>query len=192
MRLRSLGTLLAVPGRHPTAIGRARRNVMRLQSFAVLSTLATSCLATLVACGGSAPELNGLTDQVAQVGTELKIDLNGTDKEGDKLSYSYHNADLKDLDGHAEITVSPSGAGVFRWTPLAADVGEHAFDFSVSDGGNSTTVTININVKSAIGSATAPIFRQPLGTGTTLDLQIKKCVDLNIVIEDQDTAQVKL
>ena len=39
--------------------------------------------------------------------------------------------------------MSPSGAGVFRWTPLAADVGEHSFDFTVSDGGNDTTVTIN-------------------------------------------------
>jgi len=165
---------------------------MRLQSFAELSTLTASCLATLVACGGSAPELDGLTDQVAQVGTELKIDLNGTDKEGDRLAYNYHNADLTDLDGHAEITVSPSGAGVFRWTPLAADVGQHAFDFSVSDGSNATTVTINIDVKSAIGSATAPVFRQPLGTGTTLDMTKSMCVDLNIVIEDQDSAQVTI
>jgi len=122
----------------------------------------------------------------------LKIDLNGTDKEGDRLSYNYHNADLTDLDGHAEITVSPSGAGVFRWTPLAADVGQHAFDFSVSDGSNATTVTINIDVKSAIGSATAPVFRQPLGTGTTLDMTKSMCVDLNIVIEDQDSAQVTI
>jgi len=58
---------------------------MRLHSFAELPTLTASCLATLVACTGTAPELNGLTDQVAQVGTELKIDLNGTDKEGDRL-----------------------------------------------------------------------------------------------------------
>src|SRR5205814_7773075 len=50
----------------------------------------------------------------------------------------------------------------------------------------------NIDVKSAIGSATAPVFRQPLGSGTTIDLANKKCVDLDIVIEDQDTAQVTL
>src|SRR5262249_60174402 len=117
---------------------------------------------------------------------------NATAKEGNKLSYGYHNADLPDLTNHADITVSPSGAGVFRWTPLAADVGQHAFDFSVSDGSNSSTVTINIDVKSAIGSATAPIFRQPLGTGTTLDMTKSQCVDINIVIDDQDSSQVTI
>jgi hypothetical protein len=152
-----------------------------------------SCLATAVACsGGNAPELAGLSDQVAQVGTELKLDLNGTDADGDRLSYGFNAADLTGVDDRAMITVSPSGAGVFRWTPIAADVGQHAFDFTVSDGGNDTTVTITIDVKSAIGSATAPIFRQPLGTGTTIDLVKNQCVDLKVVIEDQDTAQVDI
>jgi hypothetical protein len=131
-------------------------------------------------------------DQVAQVGTELVLDLNGTSAEGGRLSYGYHAADLTDLDGHAEVTVSPSGVGVFRWTPLAADVGNHPFDFTVSNSSGQTTVTINIDVKSAIGSATAPIFRQPLGSGTTIDLTHTTCVMLDVVVEDQDTSQVKL
>jgi hypothetical protein len=136
--------------------------------------------------------LSGLTDQVAQVGTELQVELVGTDPDGDQLTYGFRAADLPDVRDHAQVTVSPSGVGVFRWTPLAADVGEHAFDFTVSDGGNTTTVTVTIDVKSAIGSAGAPIFRQPLGSGTTIDLTKKKCVDLSVVIEDQDTAQVTL
>ncbi len=168
---------------------------MRLQPLTgrrgILTMTSMTCLATTVACGGGAsPELSGLTDTVAQVGTELKIDLNGTDPDGDQLTYGFHAADLPDV--KAMVTVSPSGAGVFRWTPLGADVGEHSFDFTVSDGGNTTTDTITIDVKSAIGSATAPVFRQPLGTGTTIDLAKKKCVDLNIVVEDQDTAQTTI
>lgn len=152
-----------------------------------------TCLATAVACGsGGAPELDGLTDQIAQVGTELTIDLNGSDPEGDPLTYGFNAADIEGIHDKAEITISPSGSGVFRWTPLAADVGPHAFDFTASDGSNTTTVTINIDVKSAIGAATAPVFRQPLGTGTTLDMGAKQCIDLNIVIEDQDTAQVTI
>lgn len=159
----------------------------------LLTMTALTCLATAVACGGGgAPQLSGLTDQIAQVGAELKIDLNGTDPDGDQLSYSFRASDLPDLGRVAQITVSPSGAGVFRWTPLAEDVGQHAFDFTVSDGDNDTTVTINIDVKSAIGSATAPVFRQPLGTGTTIDLTKKKCVDLEIIVEDQDTAQLAI
>jgi hypothetical protein len=162
-------------------------------SRGLLTLTSATCLATTVACsGGNAPELDGLSDQVAQVGTEFKLDLNGTDADGDRLSYKFKAADLTAIEDRAMVTVSPSGAGVFRWTPIAADVGQHAFDFVVSDGGNDTTVTINIDVKSAIGSATAPVFRQPLGTGTTIDLGKAQCVDLHVVIEDQDTAQVDI
>jgi len=170
---------------------------MRLQPltgrYAILTMTSLTCLATAVACGGGgAPELAGLSDQVAQVGTELKVELLGTDPDGDQLSYAFRAADLADLSDRAQVSVSPSGNGVFRWTPVAADIGEHAFDFTVSDGDNSTTVTITIDVKSAIGQATAPVFRQPLGSGTTIDLTKKKCVELSIVIEDQDSAQVEL
>ena len=150
-------------------------------------------LATAVACGPStAPEITGLTDQVAQVGTELVIDLAGTDAEGDHLSYAFHAADLPTLDRAAELTESPSGVGVFRWTPVASDVGAHPVDFTVSDGGHATTVTITIDVRSAIGAASAPVFRQPLGTGTTIDLANDTCVTLDIVIDDQDTPSVKI
>jgi len=153
-----------------------------------------TCLATAVACGpsGRAPDLSGLTDQVAQVGTELTIDLNGTDPDGDHLRYGFHAADLTDLNGHADITQSPSGTGVFRWTPLGADIGSHAFDFTASDGNNTATVTINIDVRSAIGSVTAPVFRQPLGSGTTIDVAQQMCVSLDIMIDDQDSARVKI
>jgi hypothetical protein len=154
---------------------------------------ALTCLATTVACSsGSPPELAGLTDQVAQVGTLKELSLDGTDADGDQLTYKFKAPDLMDLEGHAMITVAPSGSGVFRWTPLANDVGAHAFDFTVSDGDHDTTVTINIDVKSSIGAATAPKFQSPLGTGTTLDLTKKKCIDLDVVIEDQDTTAVDI
>src|SRR5687768_10414019 len=162
-------------------------------SQGLLTMTIATCLATTVACsGGASPELSGLSDQVAQVGTEFKLDLEGTDADGDRLSYAFKAADLTGVDDRAEITVSPSGVGVFRWTPIAADVGQHAFDFIVSDGSYDTTVTITIDVKSAIGLATAPIFRQPLGSGTTINLGKNSCIDLDIVIEDQDTAQVDI
>ena len=166
----------------------------RTGNRSLLTMTGLTCLATAVACGpsGRAPELAGLTDQVAQVGTELSVNLDGTDADGDRLSYAFHAADLSDLSDHASITQSPSGAGVFRWTPLAADVGRHAVDFTVSDGTHATKVTINIDVRSAIGSATAPVFRQPLGTGTTLDLSKQQCIDLDIVIDDEDSARVMI
>ncbi|HEX2688778.1 MAG TPA: pre-peptidase C-terminal domain-containing protein [Kofleriaceae bacterium] len=133
-----------------------------------------------------------MRDQVAQVGTELSINLEGTDPDGDRLSYGFHAADIKDIEEHADLTQSPSGSGVFRWTPLGSDVGQHAFDFTASDGNHTTTVTINIDVRSAIGSVTAPRFREPLGSGTTIDLSKQSCIDLDIMVDDQDSTQVKI
>ena len=138
------------------------------------------------------PSSDGLTDQVAQVGSELDVVLHGTDKAGLHLSYSFQAADVTDLANAAEMTQAPDGSGIFKWTPLAADIGTHAFDFTVSNGNQSTTVTIAIDVKSAIGAATAPIFRQPLGTGTTIDLTTQQCVDVDVVVEDDDTPAVTI
>jgi len=143
-------------------------------------------LVILAACGGgSPPEIHGLADQTATVGQELVIQIDATDADGGRISYGVH-ADIS-LQGTAMLTTAPSGMGVFRWTPLAEQVGTHSFDFTASDGANTTTVTIQINVMAAVGSA--PVFRQPLGTGTVLT---GPCADLSIVIEDMDSATVTI
>jgi hypothetical protein len=166
---------------------------MRNHQSKLAFAAALTCLATAVACGPTTPpELTGLSDQVAEVGTELDITLAGATHDGARLAYTYKAADLTDLAGQADITVSPDGTGEFRWTPLADDVGTHAFDFTAADGGATTTVTINIDVRSAIGAASAPVFRQPLGTGTTVDLTATPCVDIDVVVDDQDTANVTI
>jgi hypothetical protein len=166
---------------------------MRIQRFNPLAAATLTCLATTVACGPTTPpELAGLSDQVAEVGTELDIALNGADHDGARLVYTFKAADVADIAGQAEITVSPDGTGEFRWTPLAADVGMHAFDFTVADGTATTTVTINIDVRSAIGADSAPVFREPLGTGTTVDLSAASCVDVDVVVDDQATANVTI
>jgi hypothetical protein len=120
------------------------------------------------------------------------VNLNASDPDGDELTYKFRAQDLADLEGHAEITQSPSGSGVFKWTPIASDVGEHAIDFAVADAAHTTTVTVRIDVRSAIGAATAPVFRQPLGSGATLDLSQKACVDVDIVIDDPDSSTVRI
>ena len=124
------------------------------------------------------------------VGEELRIDLDGTDPDGDRLTYKFHApAGLVEIENRTSMSVTPSGMGVFRWTPLAADLGAHAFDFEVSDGTNESVLTINIDVVTMAG---APIFRAPIGTGTTLDLTKKDCIELAVEIEDYDTAGVTL
>ncbi len=148
-------------------------------------------LLVLVGCvdAGGAPQLGTVEDQVAIVGQELRLELDGTDPDGDRLHYTFRAPPELAIDDRAGITLTPAGSGVFRWTPVAADLGTHAFDFVVSDGSNESMTTINIDV---VASVTAPIFRSPLGTGTTLDLGKKDCIDLDIVVEDDDTAEVTL
>lgn len=143
----------------------------------------------LAACGnGEPPDIVGLTDQVAVVGQQFVLELDGVDPNGDNLVYSV-TADIA-LDGNATMTQTPNGKGLFRWTPIASDVGAHGFDFTVSDGDNDTTVTITIDVRAASGGV--PVFRQPLGAGRVVNLATEPCVMLDIVVEDQDTAQVTI
>lgn len=144
-------------------------------------------LLLLVGCGGGgAPVISGLADQVATVGTELVVSINGSDPDGDDLTYGV-KADIS-LQGRGMLTQDPSGAGVFRWTPLADDLGVHAFDFTASDGATTVTETIQIDVRSAIGSV--PIFRRPLGSGTVIDPTV--CSTVQILVEDSDTAQIDI
>jgi hypothetical protein len=142
----------------------------------------------LAACGdGNAPDLPDLPDQTAVVGQQLTIELDGTDVDGDQLAYGV-KADIT-LQG-ATMTETPNGSGLFRWTPLAEDVGMHVFEFYVSDGSHKTAVPDNVNVVSSI--AGAPVFRQPLGTGTVVNLSTTPCMTVNVVVEDQDSTMVTL
>ncbi|MBA3457857.1 MAG: lamin tail domain-containing protein [Deltaproteobacteria bacterium] len=141
----------------------------------------------LAACsGGEPPQINGLSDQIATVGGELIVRIDGSDPDGDDLTYGVHTE--VSLQGTANLSQDPSGMGVFRWTPLADDIGAHAFDFTASDGSKTTTVSITIEVRSAVGEV--PIFREPLGAGRTANPAI--CMIVDIVIEDRDTAQVTI
>jgi hypothetical protein len=146
-------------------------------------------LCTLAACSsGSPPDLLDLTDQVAIVGQELTIELMGVDPDGDNLRYTYAS-DLESA-GRAMITSTPSGNGLFRWTPLASDVGMHVFDFTVSDGSHDNTVSITIDVRSSGGGV--PVFREPLSTGRVVDLSAMACVTVDILIDDDDSASVTI
>lgn len=146
-------------------------------------------LAALGACGsGNAPDLHGLSDQVAAVGQELVIQLDGTDPDGDALEYSVH-ADVS-LDDNATMTKTPGGAGLFRWTPTSTDVGVHTLDFTVSDGDNDTTVSISVDVRATSGGQ--PVFRQPLGTGRVVDLTATPCVTVDVLVEDSDSTDVTI
>ena len=154
--------------------------------------LITCVASAFVACAedGRAPILEPIEDQVVAVGQELVINLRASDPDGGRIEYGF-DSPVPGLNERAMISVRPDGTGVFRWTPLGADVGTWFVDFSATDGRLSDTVTASIDVRSAL-DGTAPIFREPLGSGTTLDLRHRACLDVDVVVEDQDDAWVDL
>lgn len=143
------------------------------------------------ACGNTAPVLQPVASpQTAFVGTRLEITLLAYDADGDKLTFAYRTTGPS-LGSRARIVPLVDRA-IFSWTPGANDVGEHHIDFTASDGKTSDTQTVTVNVKPGTTTATAPLFRRPLGFGTTLDLGKEACVDVDILVEDPDTLSVRI
>lgn len=138
---------------------------------------------------GHAPQLVPLAEQHAIAGSEFALVLRAHDADGDALTFTY-TAEAHSLD--AELHDLGDGAAVFRWTPDAADLGLHAFDFSVSDGAHETIETVNVLVKSAAGADGTPSFVHPLGTGTTFDVSQSSCMNLVVAVDDSDSSSVVL
>jgi hypothetical protein len=150
--------------------------------------------AALSACGpsGDGPEFPPVEDQVVAIGQELVIVIEASDPSGAELSYSF-SAEVPDIQSKARIARLPTGAGEFRWTPSSSsDLGEWFFDFSVSAGGAVTTETVRIEVRSAVGANSSPRFLRPQGMGTTLDTAADDCVELDVMVDDTDSASVEI
>jgi hypothetical protein len=141
---------------------------------------------------GSPPTIVDPGNRTAVVGETLTIDVFASDKDGDRLSYDYRAAGVPEVDRTAVLSVAPDGHGVFMLTPLASQVGQHIFDFIVSDGTFSTTLSITIDIVGASGDGSMPVFRKPLSEGTVLDLETAECVGFEIEIEDADTTSIEL
>ncbi len=155
------------------------------------------CVALLlIGCGSGevddnkAPVLGPLSDQVVSVNQPLSFSLLGSDPEGAQLSFSL-STDAEGITRRATLTPAGSDAAVFSWTPLATDIGTHVVGFTVSDGSKSDSRAVTIEVKSSVGNG-VPVFRKPLGTGTTLDLATRKCAEVQVEVEDPDSPGVTI
>ncbi len=164
---------------------------LRLRALLVLASGPLAVLAQ--GCGSddsnSPPILEPLSDRIEFVDTDVTIELHASDPDGDPISFAF-TSDITDIATRANLR--PAGnTAVFTWTPIASDLGQHSFDFTASDGKASTKETITITVQAGT-EGTGPIFRQPLGSGTTLDLSKQKCLNLQVVVEDPDSANVEI
>lgn len=141
---------------------------------------------------GSAPRLEIVDDQVAVVGKELSVWIVGTDPDGDDLTYAFEAPAVPLAANTARMGTGANGQGLFTFTPVAQQIGEQLFDFVVSDGSFEARTSARIDVRSATGSESAPIFREPLASGAVLDLGEDTCTTVDVLVEDSDSAHIEL
>jgi hypothetical protein len=150
-------------------------------------------LALLCGCGPKVgPSVDPPGSPTGQVGVELQFQIHGTSPDG-KVSFDFAAPDLPDLKTRslpATITNYDQGEAVFRWTPLADDVGRHEIDLEAT--GNSVTTLVPMVVTVNPGSGSPPVFVEPTGEGTTLELVRGPCADLDVVVEDVDATDITI
>jgi hypothetical protein len=151
--------------------------------------------ASLVACGGGGgPEITPIGDQVIAVGDRFELEIAASSAASGGITFSY-GTNAPDLGDRAQLTVRPDGTGLFSWTPNARDVGAWTFDFIAVDASGRSTESILIDVRSAIGEASMPVFQRPLGSGTAVKMKEnagpgENCVTVEVAATDQDSTEV--
>ena len=132
-----------------------------------------------------------VADQSVVVGAELQVQLTVTNSAGIAPEFRASSPTLPDFNSRtSRPTFLPFGAGgIMRWTPLVTDVGQHTIEVEAFTTAGVAWSAFNVTVQP--GQA-APVFRQPLGSGTTLDLAGSNCVTVDVLVEDFDTPMVRI
>jgi hypothetical protein len=143
---------------------------------------------SLVGCGprGGA-QLDPIGPQTAVVGVELAVMLRVNAARAD---FAY-DSDLDMSDRHVVPTITPyaNGEAMFRWIPLASDLGDHQFHFRATVGGAAATEAVTVHVVPGDNPIT---FRSPVGEGTTLDLGRTPCAQVPLLVDDTSATEVEL
>jgi hypothetical protein len=162
---------------------------MRIGRALLLSFLATPLFG---ACNSNeAPSIDPITAKYAYVNSAFELTVTGSDPDGDRLTFSY-SSDIADLAGREGVSFGQDGSSaLFRWTPKSGDIGIHPFTFNVTDGKETRSTGCNIEVLYQ-PSSTSPIFREPVGTGTIVDVSKTPEIKVHVVVEDSDTPEVSI
>lgn len=114
--------------------------------------------------------------------------------ESDLVDWQWRSLTLPDLDmrlRHPTLTAYTLGRAVWRWTPVATDLGEQEMEFvaRIPKSGQTGATQLRFVVDS--GDAMVQ-FHEPVGEGTTLDLRRAECVHVAIVVESSSSPHVEL
>jgi hypothetical protein len=142
-----------------------------------------------VGCGPkTGTALDPIGPQTAVVGVELGVMLRAAT--AGHVDFDF-KSDL-DLQGRTVVpTLTPyaNGEAMFRWTPLASDLGDHLFRFSATVDGVPASEMVDIRVV----AGDSPIsFRSPVGEGTTLDLGRAPCAVVPLLVDDTSATEVDI
>lgn len=142
----------------------------------------------LLGCGPeTGARLDPLEARTALVGAELRVSLH-VDSDA-TLRYDSDIEDLATRRRRPTLTAYAGGEAIFRWTPLADDVGDHRIRFSAQLGGTAASTTLELAV---VGGNDPLTFRAPVGDGTTLDTARTPCVEVEVIVEDTASTKVTL
>jgi hypothetical protein len=139
-------------------------------------------------CGGEHVPLQPIGAQSALVGGELDVLLRADTPTPVRFAWDGEPA-LRQRRLAPTLTDVEHGAAIFRWTPLASDVGVHTFVFSAWDDGGRAIEEVPVTVRA---DAAPLVFREPTGDGTTFDPARGPCLEVPIVVEDAATTAVTL
>lgn len=157
-----------------------------------LAILLPCALSLLAGCPQSnePPHIFEVEPQTAYVGSTLELKITAADPDDDPLIFTF-SSPTQSIKDRAVIQPVGANAAHFTWRPEKEDEGQHLVDITVTDGELLDIESVQVTVKPS-GGGTAPIFRKPDGDGTTLNLATKKCLDLQILVEDSDSSTVEI
>ena len=154
--------------------------------------LAAPMLAALLlcACGDDAaePSLQPVAPRTIAVNETLTLELSVTNPSALPLTWSVVGPELPGFDSVASVS-GDALRGSFRWTPLVSHVGAHELTFSVASSAGTSSTTTTMTVTPAADAA--PIFLRP-GAGATFDLTRDPCVQFDVEVRDDDSANVTI
>jgi len=143
----------------------------------------------LLGCGPkTGTSLDPIGPQTAVVGVELGVMLHAATASHVDFAFK-SDLDLSQRNVLPTLTPFANGEAMFRWTPLASDLGDHMFSFTATVDGVPASETVDIRVV----AGDSPIsFRSPVGEGTTLDLGRAPCAVVPLLVDDTSATEVAI
>ena len=127
----------------------------------------------------------------ARVGQEISVPLAVLTSES-QVSWDWRslsNPELATRLRRPNLTVYTRGRAVWRWTPVAEDAGDQEIEFSVATEKAQGATSLRLHIDTG---SEAPVFREPVGEGTTLDLRREMSVDIDVVVDSTTAPRVEL